>query len=558
MQRLLLYALSLVALFSCEKSHEFFAQNTQKRTEEALAQDDPKYLTFASQADFYNYLRSIKKNNSTEGEGLRTNSPDIRYAKYVPHGFKTIAQLKEEQSQLRSEVGQEEWELTETLSDTEMSEEEFKIFRAEELLVEPELTFALDTTLRVVIDNELYAVTELGTFVAPVDQVDELEKSIYDMYCFAYSNELLTPVLPIASVGEEEARLWYEDNKVEIDRVANSVSISLIEGECRLNEHVRFINSYRPIEDRDFTAPDSQAGASHPNEISMPAFHSKYDVNTYKWTEKTALGHILRKITNSRNIGRENYFDPRHRAQLYVYDVNLGFIEVVGIKARKQYRRKFLGIKFWKSTTSEKLVVGINQMCATIKENTINPWGNNIPIALNALKKFEKEINGSIKKFVTNTYKNIDVIEDWTHAIAALMPSIETNGIEFNPTTAFEYFYNLPKEIIINLLYKSAKELAYAPLRKEATEEMPRAGFFPNGKGTIKMYVMGVQEYSNIKSKTITLNCSGGLRIELNPKEGAFLIKPFIPREVNLDSFDIFVSIKHNNQWKGVRITHAL
>lgn len=105
------------------------------------------------------------------------------------------------------------------------------------------------------------------------------------------------------------------------------------------------------------------------------------------------------------------------------------------------------------------------------------------------------------------------------------------------------------------MLHNTADKWAYSPLRKHATRDMPRIGFFPRGDGKSRIYALGVQEYSNIGTKTITLNFSGGLSYSEDSSE--FKILPFIPRDVDLKSFDIFVAIKHGNKWKGVRMTHS-
>ena len=65
------------------------------------------------------------------------------------------------------------------LSDLEeMTEEEFNLMKAENLLFDDVMTHMVDTTLRVCVEGRLYKITEKGTFSVDANKSNLLEHSI--------------------------------------------------------------------------------------------------------------------------------------------------------------------------------------------------------------------------------------------------------------------------------------------------------------------------------------------------------------------------------------------
>lgn len=519
--------------------------------EHDVRQDSQKeYLSFPSKEDFGRYVKAL-------GEGTNALRATQIYATHVPKGFKSIAQLKEEQSRLkassyssglRSSAGNLEEE-------TEMTQDEFNLFRSEELLADGSLSLALDTTMRVQIGDELYVVTEVGTFSAPVGKEEELEKAINDVMHFSVSSNFIEPVIPLPSDIMDNASQWRRDNSSRHQEISTKLADANPAGEIDLGSSVKFLNTYAAPKE----VPQIPGTIEDPSQSSgMPEYHRDYNVVTYEWKEDTWLGKALGTILGSHNIGKEQNFDSKNRIQLYVYDLNFGFIQVVGIKARKQRRKSFLFVKYWVPTTSEKMVLGFNHLYAEAKEKITSGVGAGImhPTAENTIGGFQEVVNGEISDFITRSYRNVDFISDWSHEIAALVPKIEVGDFSVNPTKAYEALYNAPRNELISMLHRTARKWAFDPLRKIASSESPRMGFFPKGDGTSRLFALGVREYSNIETKTITLNFSGGFTFAMDGGKCSF--KPFLPKELKLNSFDIFVAARHNGKWKGVRMIHKL
>lgn len=556
-----LLAMACFLSASCSKDTGVFNTSVDELVREETDSSQRKYLSFASRNDFSLYVEQLRQG----GDGLRSARA---YARYVPEGFKSIASLRQEQ--LRSMSSSTSTVATEVAliddapdleSDTEMTSEEFALFRAEELILDSTLRFALDTTLRVEIADSLYAVTEVGTFIAPTIQEEALNKAIEDFRLISQTTDLLSPVVPVVAPKDQfnsmSSEISFDAPKERISELSNTLA-KLQPGQVMsVGNSVYYIDSYGVVQNAFQT---SSPIVNHspliyaPREPELPEFHKNYNVNTYVWKEKTFVGKLLGKVFGH-NISRENYFDKRHRVQLVVYDVNLGFFTTTGIKARLQHRKRFLWFNIWHETVAEKLVVGFNQFHAEITDKSIGTKPQN-PVALSTLNSFQTTVNGQITDFVTRTYRNIDFIDDWAHDIAALVPLIKVGPLEINPTKAYEFLYNTPRKEIISLLNKNVNHMVFDPLRKKASKEAPRMGFFPNGSGKSQVYGIGVSEYENIKGKSIKLNLAFGL--SFSHGGGKTSISPFVPRDVELKAFDVFVSVRRNGVWKGVRFIHNI
>lgn len=554
---LLLSALCLL-IHSCSKEEGVLPTPDVPSSVEEKVSPERKYLSFATRQDFNLYLKQIEEGKS----GLRSARA---YARYIPKGFKSVGELQQEQ--LRSvaiattstSVALPE---SERMVDTEMSETEFAVFRAEELLLDSTLRFALDTTLRVEIADTVYAVTEVGTFVAPVGSEDKLDRAIADFKHIASTSDIIKPVIPVATPDEALSQVGYMSPE-ERDRRHLEISRALATLEpgqvLPIGDNMFYIDSYGSVQNAR-QASGITAGSfpmvMEPTEPEMPAFHKDYNVKTYPWKEKTLVGKILNFVTGNRSISRENYFDEKHRVQLVVYDIHLGFFTTTGIKARQQYRRRFLGLKVWKEDVSEKMVVGFNQFHAEIQDKVFAHQLTN-PVAIKTLNGFQSTINGQIANFVTRAYNNLDFIEDWAHEIAAIIPSFNFLGVSVTEGKVYDFLYNTPRKEFISLLHNSVDRWAITPARNQALKTYPRIGFFPIGTGKSNVYALGVSEYENIKGKNIRLNIAFGINLSFNT-DGDGIISPFVPRTVKMQAFDMFVSAKRNGVWKGVRLVHNI
>lgn len=74
------------------------------------------------------------------------------------------------------------------IDDEEMTIHEFRLMKAEELILDPILEEVMDTTLRVGIGDRIYKITEHGTFSAPKGQLIALEKEIANFNTTLISN----------------------------------------------------------------------------------------------------------------------------------------------------------------------------------------------------------------------------------------------------------------------------------------------------------------------------------------------------------------------------------
>lgn len=584
---LLMSTAIVLSLFACSKESDLDSRADSSTMITSEKQESQKYIRFESQADFDRYISTLRSG----GDALRA-ARSVRVS--FPKGFKSIATLKAEQEKLRGA----NLESFDHLVDTEMTEEEFALFRAEELLMDSTLSLALDPSLRLEIGEDLYAVTEVGTFIADKDKEDDLNMAIDEMRDFALTSKAINPIVPISSPRWGDTKTHPKDLSLEYN---NSEDINfekpktpLIDGTTRgyldgltpneeflFKNGVRFVNTYGSIEenatsDKDHLGSRGNNYSGNPNydngnqiikitepsyvqQTVFPRFEDGYNTKEFVYDESNGFNRFLGKLFGH-NIGRENYFDKRHRAQLYVYELNFQFVTVTGIKARLQYRRRFLGINtIWTPARSERLAFGINHLHAEITEAVFDERAiaKNIT-AIGTVNNLSAQINGVIGEFVTQAYKNVDFIEDWSDKISMMVPRFAVWKKTIHEPGDFQkLLYDAPRNAIISMMHNTANRWIHTPLMKVASREQntaPRAAMFPNGSGKRQIYCMGVEEYNQIKTKTITFNFAGGFALGQSGDDGKPRIGPYLPRKVDYKSFDIFVSIFHKGQWKGVRM----
>lgn len=72
-----------------------------------------------------------------------------------------------------------------------MTEDEYNLMRAENLLLDPVLTEVMDTTLRIGIAQNLYKITKYGTFISPISKKLELNKIINNFEAISLNSSIM-------------------------------------------------------------------------------------------------------------------------------------------------------------------------------------------------------------------------------------------------------------------------------------------------------------------------------------------------------------------------------
>lgn len=576
-----LFILVLFATFFCgcsqrqeapvsEMGSEEIAQNSE--AESQLDFRDENYLVFTDKKSFEDAIKYIEEN---EGSPLRSAS-GIPFT--IPDNFKSISSLKRElpndpdspNRRSSGEVALIRSTDSSSLSDLEeMTKEEFNIFKAEELLLEPAFYELMDTTMRVQISDTLYVVTEVGTFACHKEDKQMLYQTISGVREMASDLPNIQSVIPIQRreiyehSGSQDLvpQLGRENMEFENHRMALS---SLDRGdEYIFGNNVRYINSFGGINNpyNDGWTPVQEPTnplLSYDNNV-YPEFHKPYNVISEKWKNNTWAGKIWSGIVG-KDILRTNNFDKKHRVALQVYDVNYGFWTNTGIKVKFQERKKFLGIPYWKNKEAQKIALGFNYLHGVYHQKNPNTIDANAhPLIGTDWKEFSGNIENINAKFVHRMYSGVNIFKNWSNKICVILPKIDLFGFNIvNPKDVEKMLYELPEKQLVAFLNSNAKKYVLDPYKKAnfPTPPDPRIAYITYGNSiqdfSTKSYIMGVEEFSNMATKKLTLNFAIGLSFKMSGR--GFSLTPFLPTTFDLKTFDLFGAVYYNNEWRGVRM----
>lgn len=200
------------------------------------------YLTFPSAKSLEQFFEQVQN-----GE-----TPTIYSQSRSGGSFESVAMLDERISKSNKSRAMDLTPITENeLEDLEeMTQDEYNLMKAEDLLFDDLMTHAMDTTLRICVEGELYKITENGTFSVKLEKADKLDLAIKE-----FNPELKETI----DAGET----------------------------VQLNPDVNFTNTFKNVrveesellelEPADYT-PLSRAAA----ETSQNEFHKNYNVDSYR------------------------------------------------------------------------------------------------------------------------------------------------------------------------------------------------------------------------------------------------------------------------------------
>jgi len=464
-------------------------------------------LSFPTMSSLEEYFEEIQNSDSEEfyrGEMTRSKNGKP---------FESVASLQKRLEKIQTRSGYN----SEDLSDLEeMTEDEYNLMKAENLLLDDALTYVVDTTLRVCVENRLYKITEYGTFSTEIKNSKNIELAIRDFE-------------PSTSI-----------------RVAPGASVEL-------NNDVVFTNSFATTIQENFdlseleTIPTVLATNSVSGENS---FHTGYNVETYKWKNNSVFQKFLDKL-RGKDVSKTNNFNKKKRVKVNVFDVNYQFYASAGIKVTMEKRKRFLGIPYWVSETASKLVIGFNGMEGEMKYSNPRSFSNILPTPSGAWGKFTGKLNDLQSNFIYGNYHKLPFIKDWVDDIIIMMPEIKIGNQDWVAKIGNK-IYDSPPNAVYSLLKSLDNRYIYNPIKKQITPKDPRVGYFVWGNSTVtfnkeRPYVVGVQEYSSRKSKSVIFDRSFGL----NFYNGA--VSGFLPTEFDIKKLDMFGAAYYDGKWLGIR-----
>lgn len=492
-----------VTIVACQQD-DLLSERVIANNEQAISingvQIEKGYLSFASNDAFQEYLISLEKENDSDLISTRSIGRKIQ-------GFTSVASLKE--SILVATKGQGE-----VLEDEEMTEDEFNVMKAEELLVDPILTEVMDTTLRVKVEDRLFKITQYGTFSASSENAMYIDKAI----------------------AEFDTTLINSNDNGKYIELANGVT---------------FINTFGPG-----SKVDCELSPINEDVVTRTVttdFHNGYNTASYRWKNNSLYQKFWDWI-RGKDVTKENYFDSKKRVQVNVFDINYGFYASAGIKVKMQKRKKFLFVKYWVSENADKLAIGFNKVHGVLKFKNPRSFSSISPTASTSWGHFTEAINGITAKFVYGSYNKLDIVKDWVDDIYMFLPEVTIFNNTYPNKDLMNQLYKAPADLVYRFLKQQTGKRVYGPIQKQIQPKDPRISYLVWGNSSYtfneeKPYIMGVKEYGRRSSKTVRFDRSFGFTINKLSVSG------FLPSEFDIHDIDAFGAAYYKGRWKGVRFT---
>lgn len=489
------------------------------------------YLVFPTIQSLQNFVEQYSEDN-TKASAYHKVLPNTR-ATGGGH-FESVADLSERlangrhKTRANSEVSIDRkdnsifYENIEGLDELEeMTEDEYNVMKAENLLFDDIMTHMVDTTLRVCVEGRLYKITDQGTFSIDVKKEKLLDESIR-----TFNPELKLKVNPGASVALDE--------NVTFTRTFSDKSIQYSEFEAV---------------DEPITATLTRAASN--DTYTENAFHVGYNTNSYLWKNHSVVQKFFDWL-RGKDVSRENYFSKKHRVQMEVFDVNYGFYASAGIKVNMQKRKKFLGIPYWKGEKASKIVIGFNGLDGVMKYNNPRNYSTINPTMNTNWNTFTGAINNIQSNFFYGNYHKLKFIKDWTDDIICLIPEIKIGNTDWREKIGNK-LYEAPAKAVYSQLKSLENKYIYSPVKKRITSTDPMMAYLVWGNTNIEFnkehpYITGVKEYTNCKSKSVIFDRSFGFSFS---NVGG--VSGFLPSEFDIKKLDVFGAAYYDRQWRGVR-----
>lgn len=527
--------LVVVFIFTrCQEDRPEFSETSP--SPETIASEQ-SYLSFPNEQTLKDYVDIARR-------ALEDNpSPDmvlasIRSQVPVPDHFVPMA-LRNSQSQVSlSEDGID--------GESEVNvEQEMDFF----LVPEEELHYVLDTERRVKVGDEIYQITEAGTFFyqeAFEEEFEKLYQDFPDKY-LAFNSKNGIDTYTYGNVGFADTYSYVKNQNLTVGEVIGRFTGD-IEPEIGAQPqsipefyHVTLVGAGNYQINSNFTSDYGLRNTSMPSNLLN-------DLGLFTW--------------RSRN------HDNRHRAQVSLFSLNYLFYKSAGFKVRFQQKRdiracvRVFGRRcvtvghYWTKRTATDMVIGFDYFQGYTK----------LPFKFNEFDTYEWGLRNTTKRW-SNTLANFvfkgagaetrDELRDWASNIN-LFGGTVTSTDQVITKGAFDLGFNWLKGQFANESDKMVRGLAFQ------NYETPKIAILP-GNGEYygdRLYQVfnGVSPYKNRSEKKIRFGGGHTIGVKFKMKENnnfwpPSFPGPYTPFAFKIEKAAVFGAVKHNGKWVGVRMT---
>ena len=447
------------------------------------------HLHFDSQGSFDDFLGSMSDDGST------TKATGV----CLPNGFVSVRD-RLSSCRTKSDAG------------AEVTKDEYLADRAVMLLVEPKLSYLMDTTLVIGVGQCTYKITDLGTFFVSSQMLEDELQSIVD--------------------GADSERLA-SLNKGDIISLGGGVSF------------IRSFASEEAGEDCFDSVVHDEGEATKASYGLSNNIHSGYSLTSYTWKSSNFLEWILIK-----DVTQYYYLDSDRRVAVQLYNNNFGFVEAAGLKTRVQIRKRFLFVPYWaEESVSRQMVNGFDYLYSKHQN-----YMNNTelvafqPSNFSGFNSFSQSVSGvgGVNWFYGRS-TNVPYIDGFGNDVTLCVPKLNMNGVNVTTDTRnmLDKLYDAKPSELLSVLKSAASK---------RNSSMPALLFIPKPssaslfKNDVTMLTGKYQSY-------------GSSALARLLSKGGFSWTGGIPCPIqfsiyNIDAVDCFGAVNINGRWVGVRFVY--
>lgn len=531
----LLIGLFSIVFISCEKDIEPLENNLDYTALSNTITVKNGYLHFSNKEVLDDYIKQVK-------DALESKSSGVKSSSVIPtfKGFNSLAQ-----SIANSQV--DNFKKTKSIQelDNALSPE------LNELLIPDEaIHHVVDDQNRVQIAEELYQITEVGTFIYKEKNITDFE-GLYENFSkesLSKSNQVDESVFDFGKVKFVDSfgygKLGDFNREAIISEMISEISDEFI-GITKSKPY-----TYKPYVKTpyDGTAINS-------------AYTNKYNLTTYRAGAKTLVGKGFQSLFGE-NSYRKKKLDSDHRLKFKLYSVDYFFYKNSGARLKFQKRKrvtKRIRIFGWKKTITlytywstrqvPEMVVGVDYFKG---HYLYEDFGMGNKYQSDTKMDFSETFSKSV---VSMGYKGLikapsDFFRGWVTNLECFKYTISvpfSNNVQTDKLLGKAFDQGM--KAVKNYTIKSGSGYVYNKIK-----DAPRL-LLNDQRDYNKEYVSfkGVHTYRNRSSIHVKFGHSSG-GAKLQSMNGKLSGGGYTPNAFFVDEAYIFGAVKYDGKWKGIRM----
>lgn len=500
--------------FSCEKSEQEIPLPNQEQTNYSSTVVVNGRLFFTSKSEFESLLQHLKS-----GGDVVSSTQTKSRNNFV--SLKNVSLQDMEDLNARISYMMKNSDILLPIKTKATNEDIKKINEdiRDELVPEEALQRILNKDYELQIENNIYKVTPLGTFITKSKNIEILNQKLEN-------GEIINKILDsdhrdreqikgqLQYIGDEH-KIWEEATNKDIlkGKVVQSFSLSNPNTGISSSQDLHNFNDdevilydtfrrrYQDFEPIEFPFPDNDRPVLIID--TPPVLNSLFnndnptedDFRTVNFDAKTWAGKKIQSIVG-RDKYHRHYFSRNYRAAVNLYAYNYVFTSAIGLKAKCQSRHRFLGVQYWEKTNADEIRLGVRHIKFKVKDNRIKQEVERIRNAIPNAKSF------------LNNWSNLDYRKDYQNLDKTILMELRKNG--YISTEVVSNGYDIRNVLVFNLI-----DLGVGlDVDIKITDQMIKQVF-----KTAKGYLEGLNSIQR-KNNSITNSSYNGMGIRIFDSEG--------------------------------------